>query len=72
MPGHVAATAEGGAGHPIDLADLDLYGDGVRCPRWRRWVARLLVLVWGGLLCEGCLRASTRVSPAGGRRMRQR
>ena len=72
MPGRAAATGEGGAGHLTDLANLDLYRDGVRCPRRRRWVSRLLALVWGGLLCEGCLRASTRVSPAGGRRMGSR
>ena len=51
---------------PIGLPDLDLVRGRVRCPRC---VARLLALLWGGLLCEGCLRAIMRVSPGGGRRI---
>jgi hypothetical protein len=59
MPHRAEATGKRRAGAPIDLADLDLHRDRVRCPRCRRWVSRLLAPVWGGLLCDRCFAEAT-------------
>jgi hypothetical protein len=40
----------------VNLSDLDILRDRVRCPRCRRWTDRLLLLADWSLACRSCAR----------------